>query len=257
MPIRYRNRAYGIPSGRRRRPLMAVRRRRVPRRRLGAVPRGPRNGGFMVVRKLPIITLQSGAAGLAGNIFLSDPTSSCLSLATPVATTVANTFDVPFSMKFRLDQLINVAELTNLADKYRIISVYIKLHYNNGASPTGTTTGPTGSLPWIEYIQDRDDANLPTLNVMREKMGVKRKYFSNSRPVLGMACYPVPATEVFQNGITTAYTVPSRAPYVNSTYPGVEHYGIKGVFHKLWLPSTVNSLIDIDIGFKVALKDIQ
>lgn len=238
-----------------RRSKLAKLRRRALRRRIA---RPPKTGGFVITRKLSMINIQSGAGGVAGNPFLNDPTGSCLTLGTASSSTMSNAYDIPFSMKFRLDQLMNSNELTALADRYRIISVLVKVHYNNAAQPIATTsTGSAGVLPWIEYIQDHDDASVPTLALLREKMGSKSKYFSASKPTIKMGVRPLPAATVFNNGITSAYSVPKRSPYINTAYPSVEHYGIKGVLHSCWLPTSVVGMFEFDVSVKLALKDIQ
>lgn len=231
--------------GRRRRP--AYRRKWQQRRQI-------RHGYIYISRKLSNITVQSGAGGVAGAPFLNDPTGTCLTLGTPVGTTMANVYDVPFSMGFQLNQLMNSNELTAIADKYRILSASVKVHYNNTAGANGVGgTGTSGSIPWIEYIQDKDDALPPSIAGMREKMGCRNKYFSSSKPAVTMAVRPVPAPFLLGSG----YAVPSRSPYINTSNAAVPHYGLKGVFHSLWLPTTVVGLMEFDVTLKVALRDIQ
>jgi len=111
----------------------------------------------------------------------------------------------------------------------------------------------------LEYIVDQDDAVLPTLALMREKMGVKTKYFTPTRPAISIGLKPRFADQVFNNGITTAYAIAPRAEYINSTYPGVEHYGIKGVLHNVQLAGAGSggNLFDVDVTIKVVAKDFQ
>lgn len=244
-----------VARGGKRRAVGGRRRRYVPRRRRYA--KRPSQGFLKLNRKLPkIVTYAS--TGAAGVLSLNDPTGNCLSLGTPVLITGSSSiYDVPFSMKFRLDQLINSADLTNIADRYKINSVKVKVHVNNAnMSFAGNSAG---GQPWIEYIQDHDDATLPTASFMREKMGVRNKYFSGARYAVTMGVVPRVADEVYSNGITTAYAVNRPRQWINCAYPGVEHYGLKGILHNVPLIGTTNGniIIDWDVTEFVTVADIQ
>lgn len=211
----------------------------------------PRHGGFSVARKLPVITLQSTAvAGLAA---ITDPTGTCLQIGTPSASPGSSTtYDIPFSLKFSLNQLLSFTDITQIADQYKIKSVMVKL-----SSAYQTATGLATAVPHVEYIQDYDDANVPSLSAIRTKMGVRTKYFGPTRNSVTMGVRPRFADEVYNNGVTTAYAI-GRRGWVNCDYPAVEHYSIKGVLHNVALPAVANNAtMTFDITAFVAAKDLQ
>lgn len=235
-----------------------VRRKRLLRRRpLRLAPRRAPQGRFNITRKLSMIQTYSHPS-VAGTMQLNDPSGTCLTLGSPVLVTGTTTvYDIPFSMKFRLDQLMNSSDITNLADKYRINSVKVKVHAN------GLTTNYTGlsaaGQPWIEYIADHDDATVPSISQIREKMGVKTKYFSGVKAAVSMGVRPRVADTVFANGVSSGYAVNRFSQYINSTYPNVEHYAIKGVLHNVQLSGTANvvNLFDWDVTQFVTVADLQ
>lgn len=208
------------------------------------------NGFFTVVRKLPVITFQSSA--VAGLYNLTDPTGTCLSLGTPTAAPGSSTtYDIPFSLKFSLNQLLSHTDITQIADQYKILSVMVKV-----SSGYQVATGLATQVPFIEYIQDYDDATVPNINIIRTKMGVRTKYFGPNTNVLFMGVRPKFAQEVFSSGITTGYG--ARKGWLDCNNDSVEHYGIKGIFHNVALPAiSNNATFTLDISFNVAAKDLQ
>lgn len=236
-----------------RRRKYAKRARRPLRMRRPRVKRAPSSGGTFVVRKVQELLSSVPSAISPGNYTINTANNS-ITFGTPVAVPgiALNTYDVPFTIRFRLDELTQYGELTQLFDRYKITSCMVKCHYLNFPADSRIV------LPYIDYIQDYDDANVLTISQMREKMGVRTKAFTTSKPVITMGVKPRVASEVFNNGITTAYSVPRGGTWINSQYPSVEHYAIKGILRNVYLPATSGaSLISWDISYGVALKDVQ
>lgn len=247
MPRRYRSR---LPRRPRRKYL-------AKRKYVRKVRRGPSKGVLKIARKTALIQTYSNSL-VAGTIVKVDPTGTCLNLGTPVAITgTTNCYDIPFSMLFRLDQLMNSTDITNLADQYKIQSVKVSLHVNGLSNIYLNNAGST--QPWVEYIQDHDDATVPTIAQMREKMGVRTKYFSANRFKISMGVRPRVADTVFGSGVSSAYAIGMRSQFINCTYPNAEHYGIKGVLHNVQLSGTsnVSSLFDWDVTQYILAKDLQ
>lgn len=244
---RGRGRARGrVYAGRRRAGRYAARRRGLPSR-----------GYLKLSRKLPLISMY-GSTAVPGGLTLNDPTGTCMTLGTPaIITGTTNCYDIPFSLKFRLDQVAGSTDLTNIADKYKINSVKVQIHANNANMSFAGNVG--AAQTWVEYIQDHDDAGVPTANAMREKMGVRTKYFSAAKYIVAMGVKPRVADVVFQNGITNAYAVNRSSQWLNMSYPGVEHYAIKGILRNVPLIGTANGnvLFDVDVTQYLTIADIQ
>lgn len=241
----------------RRAPRRRYARRYYPRRR-GGLRRAymNRQGHLKIARKTALIQTYSNSA-VAGTMVKVDPTGTCLSLGTPVLITgTTNCYDIPFSMLFRLDQLMNSTDITNIADQYRINSVKVSLHVNGVSNIYLNNAGST--QPWVEYIQDHDDAVVPSIAQIREKMGVKTKYFSANKFKITMGVRPKIADTIFGSGVSSAYAV-GGSPFINCSYPNAEHYGLKGVLHNVQLSGNANvsSLFDWDVTQYIIAKDLQ
>lgn len=233
--------------------------RRTQRFRLRKRVYRNRHGYAKLQRRLPEMAYSNGAISGTGNV--TDPTGSCLN-ATILGQTVGtaagnNLWDVGFSLNFRLDQLINHTDITGISDKYRIKGAYVKIYYNQTSA--STTNNTVAGMPMVQYIIDKDDKIVPSVNGLREKMGAKFKTFKNGSSYIGIKCVPTPTAEVFATGVNTGYEIMKRSPWIDCAYPNVEHYGIKGVLSGVPLPGsgTACSLFRFDVSLIIEMADFQ
>lgn len=223
-----------------------VRRRRLARR----IPRNPK-GSFVVRRRYALIAMKGDTLGAGLPVSTN---TNVLSLGSAVAslTSGANYYDIPFSLQFQLDQIQSYTDLTNIADRYRLLKHTIKFILNQNTYYSGAP------MPFVEFVADSDDSAVPSIAQVTEKMGLRTLTFAQTG-VATTACWPKPAISTY-NGVSSAYSVPWRkSPYINSTYYSVPHYGIKGVFRNIYLPGTAvaNATLSIDINASVHLRDLQ
>lgn len=211
-------------------------------------------GLIYLKRKMPDMAISSanaqGTVNLTDNIY-----APCLSVGTPTLSIgSAAGYDVPFSLKFSLNQIISSGDITQLCDKYKIIGAHVRVYYNK----TGSAAGATAGYPYIQYISDHDDATVPSLLTLKEKMGVKLKTFVNGSSYIGFKCIPKPSREIYGTP-TTAYEIPSTSVWLNSSSPGVEHYGIKGVIQNMYLPAGPQNIevLKFDVTLRILGKDFQ
>lgn len=239
---RYKRMRYaGVTKGGR---VMAVKRRFYAGR--------TKKGFLKLYRKLPEMFIQNAVA--VGSIQTNDPTGSCLNVGTPILEANNVTYAIPFSMQFRLNQIINHQDITNLCDAYKLKYVNIKLQYVKNNTNVGSP-GPTPSVMWV---QDHDDSSLPTsVDSVREKMGCRTKRFGmNQQFKIGVQ--PRVADSIFGTGPIPAYAV-AKPRWINSTYDNVQHYAIKGFITNVWLASSTTTLtqFNFDVTSLVYGRDFQ
>lgn len=221
--------------------------------------RNYKRGQLYLLRKTPECTIAN--SGAFGGITTVDVPSvigfatQLLQVGTPTPSIGSGSnghYDIPFTLKFRLSQLYSFSEITAIADKYKILGVYIRIYY----SKTESSAGFTANMPYIQYINDYDDANLITKDAMRERMGVKMKVFRNG--IVKMMVRPKPTREIYGTGITSAYELPSKAPWIDCVNADTEHYGVKGVLQNVYLGGTTaaQEVFKFDIAMKVVARDI-
>lgn len=228
------------------------------RKRIARLNPFGRQGGFYITRKLPLMAVSSTAAQ---TVALADPTGSCITLGTPVLSTgfSNDVFDIPFTLRFQLDQLSQSGDLTSIGDQYKLLKAYLRLYYNNSnnAFGAGAGAGKLTSMPFIQYITDEDDATLPTQERLRAKMGVGLKTFKNNSSYIGITCRPKASMEVYAGG-TTAYA-PLPSPWIDMTDADVPHYAIKGILCQVPLLDTAEgtAVFTFDVALAVAVKGLQ
>lgn len=244
--------------------MPSARKSYIPKRRVGR-PRKARTfkplrfsskkGYLELSRKMPEINMYN--TSVAGVYTLT--TQNCVQMGTPVLV-YNTTYDIPFSMSFRLDSLINSTDLTNLCDQYKIKGARVKIYFNSNSASVGGST----SMPCLQYIVDHDDSTISgaTVNALREKAGVKFKTFSSNRNVLNINLQPRVSQAVYNNGTIQpiVYAVPTKPIWINSAYPGVEHYGVKGVLTNVNLPASggvPSTMFKFDVELLLAAKDFQ
>lgn len=214
----------------------------------------------MITRRVPSLYISNST--FFGTPTTTNPATSvvCATLGTAVAHPVfGNNFTVPFSLQFCLDHMSQFTDLTDLADRYKILGVDIKFQYNSDSITGVSTTSQTqpNMVPSVVWIQDYDD-NVPlTPASLNAKMGIKRKALNNGA-FHSIKVRPRVAAPVFQ-GVLTAYSVPTKAQWINSSFPSVPHYGIKGYIENMYLGGLSGgaSCITVDITYKVAIRDFQ
>lgn len=233
-----------------------VKRRNV-RRRMGI-----KQGYVKIIRKQPEWWLANTGAGtcqLRSVVQTAVPGTEGTYIGTcgllGTATLGMNgTYDVPFSMQFRLDDLINSSDITTLADKYRIKAVYVRIIPNFTQNPLNGQF----SYPSLQYIRDDDDNTPPTLQQLREKMGVKIKTFKPGQYVGIKIAYPKIQTPALNGSGTTSNAVMTNR-WLDCQNATIPHYGIKGVISNMDLVSTATAKISFkfDVAYVVEAKDFQ
>lgn len=231
----------------------APRRRYGMRKRYGNRKRTTSKGFVKINRHLPEIYVRNSS--VAGTAQISDPTGTCIALGAPIADGgAAGTYSIPFSMTFRMDQIINSTDITNLCDQYKLRYFKVRMTYQS----TQASVGGLAIMPNLTWIQDHDDNVVPpSVNALREKMGSRNVSFGFNK-YIKIGVVPKCADTVFNNGITSAYSVP-KSLWLNSTYAGVEHYGIKGILNNVNLAAstTTATQFKFDISAVVYGKDVQ
>ena len=164
-----------------------------------------------------------------------------------------------FAKAIRLDLLpsTQVTSLSAIFDQYRIREVRFTIipRSNNNNLQTQLSFG--WLEPSIHTVIDYDDDTVPTsLDALVE--------YDTYKATRGTATHvrvlkPRPAVPVYSGPASTAYAMPTWAPWINCADPDVPHYGIKGVF----LPFTTNvtetgSLVyDLKIDYILEFRAIR
>lgn len=151
--------------------------------------------------------------------------------ATPYTVTLAGTTEQQWNEIFKLSNVQNSSELTNLYDQYKIMAVVCKLQLINnpdvqtppGANPATSTSNPM-FYPKLWVLRDYDSSTGSSLSALRET-GKAKMYVLQPNRILSFKVKPACARQVYDTAVTTGYepTWPKKLDCNNASIP---HYGL-------------------------------
>lgn len=196
-----------------------------------------------------------GVPQLAGGTTLWNVGSASLS-----GGLMAGLYDVPFSKAFQLNDVINSSDFTALFDTYYIKRVSITVRCSTLAvgSQAGTVmlTNPT-----IYWYTDYDDNTLPSVNDVRERMGVRSKQLVPGRAVR-ISCVPRADIPVYSAaGALSGAAVGRGKQWLDTGVANIPHYGIKGMIASLdcraVAAGTAGFQLTFETKYTFGLRDVK
>lgn len=226
----------------RRRNAMRTKKRKVMRKKA----RLYRNS-YLFRRQAQLMRITQTAAN---TVAITDG-NGCLSIGTTGADSMSNTIQWGNSYLFKLSSVIDSTDFTNLYDRYKINGIRLKIMYQADSA----SVGGLGVLPIFNYCPDYDDAAVPSsLNAVETKQKARSIILTANKPV-SIFVKPKVASALYQS-LLTGYAV-SKAPFINSTYPDVQHYGLKTWINNFYAPAGANNQITIQATYYLSCKDPQ
>lgn len=148
------------------------------------------------------VTLSSNTAGLGGTGF------------------IGGTFP------FKLSDMINASEITNLYDQFRILKATLFFKWQGSAlDTTQLQTSVLLNPPVVAYYRDYDDNTTPTANEFHERAITK---YRRMRPgqLVRIDCTPAVLISAFESVTATAY-LPKWRQWIDVADSPTPHYGLK------------------------------
>lgn len=124
-------------------------------------------------------------------------------------------------LNFRLSQLPNITDFTNLYDQYKICGVKVEVipQYDNAQ----VNATPVAIVTQNFHVTDYDDSTTPpNMDALMQHQDVKRV---PSTRIIKKFIKPCFATQIFNTGITSTYG--ARRGWIDCATPDTEHYGMK------------------------------
>jgi hypothetical protein len=121
--------------------------------------------------------------------------------------------------------LPNSSEFAGLFDQYRIVDVSLRIDYSiNSVTPSNISSTP----PLLYIVYDYDNSGDAALSDLLQYPGVVTHCFlSNGYTPYISKLKPRPLMDVASTGVLTAYSPAKVAPYIDTSYMTVPHYGVK------------------------------
>lgn len=164
------------------------------------------------------------------------------------------------SFVFRLSDVDNVSEYTNLFENYRIIGVSLTFRLmtnpdsNNFLNSTVFTQG-ANFYPKLWWTFDNDDGSPLTVAQIRERNASKCRILYPNKFVKVYVSYPRPVDEISGNTATTVVAAPKGLWMRTGTTNDVDtpHYGLKVALDKMGLAGNTMT-VGIDKEYIFAFK---
>lgn len=192
----------------------------------------------------------------AGTIGWSPATGSSqdtgLNISSVYADQLTGCYQFGWSHNFQLNNVVGNSDFINLFDRYRITGVKYRIMYQCNMAAVQTTA----VLPIMHYVRDEDDSTAPTdLSDINQKELCKVKILG-ATTMVSYYIKPKVASDVYQGVASTGYAVKS-APYINSSFPTVQHYGIKVWLNQIYAVAANNTAITIEPVYYLSCRDPQ
>lgn len=139
--------------------------------------------------------------------------------------------DQNLAYSFKLDNVVNPSDFTNLFDRYRINKITLYLEPTDNQ----TNAGLTPAQKKISVVWD-DDGNLLTQEDDYLEYGNCRRYNANSTRTVKLTLYPKVSTPILNgNGANSAYHSILAKQWIKIEDDEVPHYGFK-----IFIPNNIN-----------------
>lgn len=233
-------------------------RRNMRRGRPGMIKRVPRGipNVYRFKRLVSPVRIYHLPADPQGTWRIEDPgvtmNPAFLSGAAWPAETLTGTNQNQFGVRHALNQVAQATDFTNLYDRYKITGVKVTFLYQ--VSDAGSTGA--GVLPTILYSTDYDDAAAPTYAALRAKQNAKQRILTANRP-FSIFYRPKMVTVAQESNGTTFNPSMVTSGYINSSFPQVDHYGLKFSLNNLYSSVGTAAQLEIKYVYYLAMKDPQ
>lgn len=139
-------------------------------------------------------------------------------------------------------------QLSTLFDRYKIHGIKLTFIPEWNQSPAGQVVAAPVNLPVMKIVHDYDDSSVPTVGDVWARQG---KIYRLTRP-FSVFYRPKVANTVYNGIATSAFSV-LKAPYLNSSYANVPHYGLKFAI-KDWT-ATSGMCLRIETTYYVSVRE--
>lgn len=245
-------------------------RRRAPRRRPARRPRRAMRRGLKAPRsqlknynytfKLSpqsIIGDLSGGTGVVivnpANPIIPIRPSSLVTVGSSLGATFSSALDWSAACTFRLSDIANFSDFTEMYDAYKINSVTVELEYlSNSSAVNGTGVLPTFYMYW-----DQDDLTPPpTLKNILGKQGVKRWHPTATNLTKRFKFIPIAANVAQDAASLQPVIVPNKSQWIDSLSANVPHYAFKLFCQDFLVPAQqlITNVVRVHYTYNVSFR---
>lgn len=126
---------------------------------------------------------------------------------------------------WRLSDVINKTDFTNLFNEYCITGVKMSFHLRR--LQNSSTTNATSTMPTLYYYTDPDGNGISptTVENVLERSNMQRRLLNPEKPVQIYIPYPRVSQKLYQSTLTEGFAVAKPNQWIPTENPDVPHYG--------------------------------
>lgn len=156
--------------------------------------------------------------------------------------------------QFRLSDLPNYTELTNLFDNYRIVKVMYRWVLFRNVNADSVTLSARGVYPNLMWIHDFNDSSSVGRAQMMTNANMRELYLSDQRPATKWySIRPSTLSTTFETGIGAPGYSPKWRQWLDTTDANVPHYGIKLNINQLF----TNMVVKLETKYILEFKGVS
>jgi hypothetical protein len=123
-------------------------------------------------------------------------------------------------VSFKLNDLPNYTDFTNLFQQYRIVQVRASVRAQSFVLASG-------DFPQLYIWFDYDDASVPVAPVQFEAQTLSTSTLTANGLVYDRILNPRILSEIYQGATSTGYATQSSQLWLSTGYPGIPYFGLK------------------------------
>lgn len=239
-------------------PVRRMRRKQVPKRkrfarRRVAYPRRKIAGRIHMIKRLAQDIVIKNDPSLGQPLIVESGLGS-FTQTSPITGTLPGTWDFTMASKYQLASVLQLSDLTNMYDRYKIVGVKLQIHYlcNTAIAQDVSNITQRSNLPVLYYAFDGDDASDNTDVQIRQKGYCKSVVLNANRP---LSLYFKPRVNKELNTGTATGLSSEKAPFIDCNSSFVAHFGMKFSI-KDWVGGDgINNALRITPTYYLAMAD--
>ncbi|AUM61741.1 capsid [uncultured virus] len=165
---------------------------------------------------------------------------------------------------FRLSDLPNYTEFTNLYESYKInrITVRITPMATGAAAGAAFSSTVTQTAILFHWCLDYDDSSVPTasdagVQALRQRSGYKfRNIYANDGKPIVISWVPRVAASYYNSAVSTAYGQ-KASPWLDEGSDSCPHYGLKMITETVSTGAAVLHFFKVDTKLSLSFKGRQ
>lgn len=173
-----------------------------------------------------------------------------------VKATIAGNDTTPYngqSFKWNLNDIPGVSDFTNMFDQYQIAGIAYRFVVNKDEQAGSIVAANRGNYIRLMMVNDYNDSTSPTsFSELQQYPYVKEMWLTDTKPVTKWFYQKPTVLNTINSQVLNNYN-PMRKCWIDTSYPGTDHYGLKIFYEGHYAGRT----LILECKYYIKLKEIR